>query len=423
MQYIIKSKKEKVAMQVLVALICMLCLFSISCFQALTLPAYMEISDGTDLASIFSENECLLPVQVAVAGAQGSAEATNITSAGDDYDLTLNAAGLLPLKTVQVSVKENRYMMVGGQSIGILLQTDGVSVVGHSPVILANGESAYPAREVGIESGDFIVRMNGEEVKTNKQVETIVNSAGEANAMLQIDFQRNGETHQVEVQPLYCYDSKSYRIGVYVRDNTAGVGTLTFYDPETLAYGALGHKIADLEDRIRHTEGDIGSILRADIQGIKIGRRGIPGEKLGVFISNSYQGSIAANTDLGIFGVLNGDLTNRFFPDPLPVALPSEVEKGPAQICTVVEGEEIELFDVEIVKVLPNYRSNGKGMVVEITDPDLLEKTGGIVQGMSGSPIIQNGKLVGAISHVFVNEPTKGYACFIEWMLEEEEAA
>lgn len=303
----------------------------------------------------------------------------------------------------------------GGQSIGILLATEGVTVVGLSPAVLEDGSRVSPAEEAGIAIGDFIVSINGETVASNAEIATVISRAGESGANCTVTYLRNGVKHQTELTPRYCRESESYRIGLYVRDNTAGVGTLTFWEPASGIYGALGHSVSDLQYGVEAE--NKGLILRTEVQGIRVGSAGSPGEKLGVFLENGWEGSITQNGDHGIYG--------RFASLPaaggglLPVAESGEVQPGAATIYTVLSGEAVEAFDVRIVKLLDSYLAGGSGMVIEITDERLLAATGGIIQGMSGSPIVQNGKLIGAVTHVFVNDPTQGYACYAAQMLEE----
>lgn len=407
---------------ILMVCIIFLSLFSIAYFDVLALSPYQEIGQGENPpffndSELKKEKNWRLPVQPQISG-QGEDFAAAMAAGDEGYQVELTLEGVVPLKKIDVEVVTPEYLLVGGHSIGILLQTNGVTAVGHSPVILESGEGIYPAKDAGLITGDFITSINGQEIGTNKQMAQLVEEAGQAGKDLIIEYIRDGVKEEIKVSPLYCHDSQSYRIGLYVRDNTAGIGTLTYYDPATKGYGALGHKIAKLDGK--SVEGEsLGSVLRAEIQGIKIGRKGVPGEKMGVFVGNSWRGTIRKNTNLGIFGFADAGFTNPYFPEPLPVAFIGQVELGPAQICTVVKGEELGLYEIEINKILPNYRSSGKGMVIEITDEELLSQTGGIVQGMSGSPIVQNGRLVGAVTHVFINDPTKGYACFIEWMLDE----
>lgn len=303
----------------------------------------------------------------------------------------------------------------GGQSIGVLLSTEGVSVVGLSPAVLADGSHVNPAEDAGIRIGDFITAVNGEKVDSNAEIASLIAKAGEAGESCIVDYLRNGIQRQAELFPCYCYESGSYRIGLYVRDNTAGVGTLTFWEPISGIYGALGHTVSDLRYGV---EGENkGLILRTDVQGIRAGAVGTPGEKLGVFLENGWQGSITRNGEHGIYGQF--DQLPAAGGSLLPVASSDEVELGAAQLYTVLSGEEVECFDVQIVKQLDSYLSGASGMVIEITDERLLAVTGGIIQGMSGSPLIQNGRLIGAVTHVFVNDPTQGYACYAEQMLEE----
>jgi stage IV sporulation protein B len=210
-----------------------------------------------------------------------------------------------------------------------------------------------------------------------------------------------------------------YRLGIWVRDSTAGVGTLTFYDPESRCFGALGHAITDVDTGVLLSVKN-GEIMQSTIIDVKQGRRGEPGELKGVFSGRQRViGNILRNTQYGIYGKMYRSLPKFYFDQPLPVCSQYDVQVGKASILTTVDEEGIKEFEIQIIKVNIQQHPSSKGMVIEITDPELLERTGGIVQGMSGSPIIQNGRIVGAITHVFVNDPKKGYGIFIEWMLEE----
>lgn len=309
----------------------------------------------------------------------------------------------------------------GGQSIGVIMHTEGVSVVGFSSVMVEGGGLQNPAEAAGIRIGDFISTVNHEAVTSNDQMIDLVDQLGEAGETCQIDYFRNGIPASVEVTPLYCTDSQTWRIGLYVRDNTAGVGTLTYYDSGSLNYAALGHTVSGIDYAVE--EGALGEVIRATVQGIRAGAAGAPGEKLGVFQSDEWQGDIQVNGLFGIYGVLDSAPDPGFSDAAIPIAQPSQVQAGPALIYTVIDGEKVEAFTINIVKIMENYKSTGRGMVVEVTDEKLLAATNGIVQGMSGSPIIQNGMLVGAVTHVFINDPVYGYACFAQWMQEEAEAA
>ena len=303
---------------------------------------------------------------------------------------------------------------MGGQSIGVLLQTEGVTIVGFSAVETATGQ-INPAEDAGLMEGDFITKINGSAVKSNADVAASIVAAGEGNLSCRIEYLRNGISHEVEVKPAYCLDSQSYRIGLYVRDNTAGVGTLTFWDAESGVYGALGHGVSDLEHGV--TDEQKGTIIRAAIQGIRMGSIGSPGEKLGVFLDEEWQGCITSNGEYGIYGYIDSLPVKSSL--LLPVAEMDEVENGAAELYTVINGEEIACFQIEITKIGGDFSLSNRGMVIEITDESLLALTGGIIQGMSGSPIVQEDKLIGAVTHVFVNDPTQGYACYAQQMMEE----
>jgi len=305
----------------------------------------------------------------------------------------------------------------GGQSIGVIMSTEGVTVVGFSAVLDEDHQMENPAETAGLRIGDFITTVNGQAVTSNQQIIDLINEIGASGQACVIEYFRNGVADSLEVAPLYCTDSQTWRIGLYVRDNTAGVGTLTYYDPVTLSYGALGHTVSDLNYGVE--QGELGEVIRASIQGIRAGSAGAPGEKLGVFLSDEWQGDITANGLFGIYGTLESAPAPGYGNVSIPVAEVSQVQIGPAQIYTVIDEEKVEAFSINIVKIMENYKSSGRGMIVEVTDQKLIDAASGIVQGMSGSPIIQNGMLVGAVTHVFINDPLHGYACFAQWMLEE----
>jgi len=247
----------------------------------------------------------------------------------------------------------------------------------------------------------------------------LIHELGQKGTPITFLIQRNQDQIVIPVNPVYCQETGRYRVGLYIRDSAAGVGTLTFYEPNTRIYGALGHVIADAETNHQIAKGE-GKIINASIQGIQQARRGQPGEKIGIFTdSQIILGDIQKNTEAGIFGRLLSHLDNELYPHPVPVAFAQQVETGPARILTVVDNEKIESFSIEITKIVPQRLPNGKNLVIQITDSRLLSLTGGIIQGMSGSPIIQKNRLVGAVTHVFVNEPTKGYGILAEWMLTE----
>ena len=332
--------------------------------------------------------------------------------------ISMRLLELLPNQEPAETRYPEKMLYPGGQAIGILLRTDGILVVGQSPIFV-DGEAQNPAEEAGIQPGDVITSVGDTAVTHADQLALLVNQLGEQHKSVILHIQRQNREMTKEITPIYCAESKSYRIGLLIRDNAGGVGTLTFVDPETMEYGALGHMISNSE-----TQSKInilkGKLVTAQIQGIKKGTSGYPGEKIGRFVSNFSLGTIEKNTTAGIFGVLTDEnvLTESSYTQALPTAAPNQIVLGPAQIFTAIDGNKVECFDVEIEKVMPAHK-DGKGLVVRVTDPVLLEKTGGIVQGMSGSPIIQNGRIIGAVTHVFINDPTRGYGILIHDMLQE----
>ncbi|MBM7542448.1 SpoIVB peptidase [Amphibacillus cookii] len=324
----------------------------------------------------------------------------------------------IPLKKVNVNVDESYQVIPGGQSIGVNLQTLGVLVVGYHKVGDEDNLKS-PGQDIGIEIGDSILAMNDHEIKSIEDIAPIVEEAGNNNEAINVKFKRDNKLFEEKLHPKFDQKTDGYRLGLYIRDSAAGIGTMTFYDPLTHKYGALGHVISDMDTR-EPIEIDSGTIVRSTITSIQKGDNGIPGEKRASFNKKEgLLGNITKNSSFGVFGELEEALQDGPLSNPLPVAKPNEVKEGPAKILTVIDGEKIEAFDVEIINAVEQRNPATKGMVLSITDERLLKETGGIVQGMSGSPIIQNDKLIGAVTHVFVNDPTSGYGIHIEWMLDE----
>ncbi|MDQ1909513.1 SpoIVB peptidase [Paenibacillus sp. GD4] len=334
-------------------------------------------------------------------------------------EMKLKLFGKIPLKTVKVNVVPDLKVIPGGQTIGVKLKSAGVLVVGHHLVSVAEDKKISPGEEAKIQLGDLIVKMNGKAITDVSKVADLVKAAGEAKKPLELTVQRNGQTIDIPLQPAYDVVDKAYRLGLYIRDSAAGVGTLTFYAPDQGVYGALGHVITDMDTQTPIVVGG-GEIVHSNVTSISKSQNGEPGEKRAQFSKESkVLGNIEKNTQFGIFGKMYGAPDHSLTNQALPVAFAEEVKEGPAQIYTVLGGQKVEKFDIEVVHVAKQDFPATKGMVIKITDPRLLDKTGGIVQGMSGSPIIQNGKVIGAVTHVFVNDPTSGYGCFIEWMLQD----
>jgi stage IV sporulation protein B len=332
-------------------------------------------------------------------------------------EVLLELAGF-PIKKVDVNVLKDFKVIPGGQSIGVKLNSVGVLVVGHHQVNTNEGKKS-PGEIAGIKVGDIITKINGQRIEKMSDVAPFVKDSGENGKPLQVVISRESGEFTTNLQPLKDQNEESYKLGLYIRDSAAGIGTMTFYEPKSMKYGALGHVISDMDTKKPIVVAD-GQIVRSTVTSIEKGSNGDPGEKLARFSSDrEVIGNIKRNSPFGIFGELNKDISNGISDKALPISLSHQVKEGPAQILTVVDNDKVELFDIEIVSTIPQKFPATKGMVLKVTDKKLLEKTGGIVQGMSGSPIIQDGKLIGAVTHVFVNDPTSGYGVHIEWMLTE----
>lgn len=316
--------------------------------------------------------------------------------------------GAIPVKTVNVSHTQEQSVYVSGESFGIKLYTDGVIVVGTKDVAADNGY-CNPAEEAGIEKGDIIVSINNIKTTTSSQVEEIFNDNN--GKSYRIKVKRNGNYKTFDLEPVYSKKDGCYKVGIWVRDSTAGIGTITFYNPKKSTIAALGHPITDVD-----TNGIMpilnGEAVKANVTKIYKSSDGETGSICCDF-TNDVIGTLSTNSVSGIYGTYNCDIDeSRLY----KVASAQEIEKGPAQILCTLDDEGPKLYSVEIIRI--SYRdSQEKNMVIKVTDDALLEKTGGIVQGMSGSPVIQNGKLVGALTHVIVDNPKKGYGIFAEKML------
>jgi len=302
-------------------------------------------------------------------------------------------------------------LIPGGHTTGIKVFMDGVMVVGFTRV----GDSS-PAIEAGLREGDMIKTLNGKKVETVEMMAQFVNDSRGKGMSLGID--RGGEMLSVSLRPVLDTNDGEYKIGAWVRDSMAGIGTITFYDPKSGVYGALGHGINDV-DTGRLLPLRSGSLMNSKVESVKKGAAGNPGELRGSFDLTKDSGSLEINSDSGIFGRMYDDsaFTGR---KPIKVAKASEVKVGDAIILSNIDGDKIEEFSVEIVKIYEGKRDS-RDMMIRINEDNakLLKVAGGIVQGMSGSPIIQNGKLIGALTHVTVSDPKRGYGVFIERMLNE----
>lgn len=302
-----------------------------------------------------------------------------------------------------------------GRTVGIRMTSDCVLVTRLISVETIEG-SVSPAQSAGVREGDLIREIGGEAISSNDVLQKVVSLSG--GQPLSVRCEQDGQTRVLTVTPARDRDGV-YRIGVIARDSIAGIGTVTYVDPETGDYGSLGHGICDADTGVLIPLGS-GGLMESSVESVQRGTAGDPGALQGEFHPEHEVGTVRENTETGIFG----QFTDPAYYDSLetmPVAHEDEVQLGKAEILSNVSGQDVERYDVEIVKIFDEENAYGRSMMVRVTDDRLLEATGGIVQGMSGSPLIQNNKLVGAVTHVLVNDPTRGYAVMIDAMLEEME--
>lgn len=332
------------------------------------------------------------------------------SSTGNTFRMDLKLLGLINIKPVSVQVVDRRVLALCGTPFGIKMVTDGVMVVGTGAVTDCNSRAVSPAQIAGIQEGDIILSINGEKISSKKQLTKLVESS--AGQPLSLVVRRGEQLTSLHLSPVRSSLDNSYHLGLWVRDSSAGIGTMTFYDPNNGCFAGLGHAICDV-DTGQLMPLSQGEIVEASIIGVHAGKSGSPGQLQGAFVANRSIGSLYTNSYNGVYGRLMNQPVDA---QTIPMAQCQEVRQGPVKILTTVSGQKPQLFDACIEKLSLSQDEPTKNMVLRITDPDLLELSGGIVQGMSGSPIIQDGMLVGAVTHVFVNDPTRGYGIFAENM-------
>lgn len=375
---------------------------TISGYYAINLPDSYYVSEGEnlELSTVFSIN--------AVSKSNTASVSKNNISRVSKTSLRL--FGIFPVKNVDVKTLEQPMLVPGGQPFGIKLLMEGVMIVGTGEVKTNKG-TLCPADNCGLKKGDIILSVNGKEVNSNEELSEIVSTSdGEA---VEILYSRNEKERKTFLEPAFSAADSRYKAGLWVRDSTAGIGTVTFCEPFTNRFGGLGHPVCD---------GDTGEIIpissgeTADVSISKVikGEAGSPGELHGSFSSEMSSGVIYNNNEYGVFGELF-DIPSDV--EAIPMGLKQEVKEGAATIITTIDETGPREYAIEIESIDYN-NDETKNMTIRVTDEELLDKTGGIVQGMSGSPIIQNGKLIGAVTHVLVNDPEKGFAIFCENMYE-----
>ena len=328
---------------------------------------------------------------------------------GEEFKVALKAFGIIPFSTVNVDVVDELQVAVLGTPFGMKLYTEGVLVIDMTDVETDSG-NINPAKEAGIKKGDYIVSVDGRKITTNEELCAAVEAS--AGNEMKFELKRNGKTKIIRFCAAYSKETESYKIGLWVRDSSAGIGTLTFYSPATGVVCGLGHGVCD-EDTEELLKLDSGELVTAEIISVEKGYSGSPGQLKGKFTYGTV-GEINLNNENGVYSILKGKLNLSNLTE---IALKQEVNDGEAQLLCTVNGNSPKLYSCRIKKRSSAYLSATQNLIVTVTDGELLNTTGGIVQGMSGSPIIQNGKLVGAVTHVLIDDPTSGYGIFAENML------
>jgi len=328
------------------------------------------------------------------------------------YKLGLKLFGTISLKEIELNVMDTQYAIPCGVPVGIYLKSSGIMVIGTGRITLADGQESEPAYGV-LQSGDYIEAINGKPLRTKEELMDQLNRNGGNETLLQV--RRNGEAMEVRMNPVKTEDG-TYKLGAWVRDDTQGIGTLTYLDANG-QFGALGHGISD-SDTGKVVEIEDGALYDTEIMAIERGSAGSPGVMAGVIYygPGSRLGTIQKNCELGIFGTVSERLQETLTGEAIEVGYRQDVKKGQAWMRSSVSGE-VKDYAIEIQRVDYNPVHQNKGLVIQVVDEELLKLTGGIVQGMSGSPIIQDGKLVGAVTHVFIQDATKGYGIFVENMM------
>lgn len=385
--------------------VCSCAIFIIGGILNMEIPNNYRVTKNSGLNVVSS-----LPISIDMNSKENLVEAGVLNSSNQTYNANLKLMNIIPLKSVNVQVVEETKVVPCGVPFGVKIFTDGVVVVGISDVKV-NLSTVNPAKDAGLKIGDVIISIDNNTVNSNEEVAKYIQNCN--GNPLTLSVRRENMTFSTEICPVKSEDS-SYKAGLWVRDSSAGIGTLTYYNQEQQVFAGLGHGICDVDT------GELmplrnGDIVPAIINGVVKGEKGTPGELRGYFSDQNSIGTLLANVNTGVYGVMDKAPVEN---EPLVVAMKQQVKPGKAQILTTINGQAPQYYDIEIESVNYKEHTPTKNMVIRITDPKLLETTGGIVQGMSGSPIIQNGMLVGAVTHVFVNEPECGYGIFAENMLQ-----
>ena len=332
-----------------------------------------------------------------------------------EYLVDFKLFDLFTIKKLRVNVVEPNRYFAGGNSLGFTLQSKGVILIGGN-YILSNNGIMKPFENSRLQAGDVITHIDGIEINSVEDINFILDSYD--GRELKLTVMRGGNVMEVGILPALDKMSNTYKLGLWVKEDAVGIGTLTFVNATTKRFGSLGHAIAE-NGSTEPIDISGGNIYKGRILGVKKGTSGKAGELMGTFSRENLEGSVDKNCEYGVFGYLDNIETFTANKTSIEIGGRLSASPGDATILSCIDGEKIEEFDIEIIKTNFQSSSNQKSMVIRVTDEDLIERTGGIVQGMSGSPIIQNGKLIGAVTHVFVNDATKGFGLYIDWMLEQ----
>ena len=398
----------KLARILIKSIFSVLALFSIFIFAAViftgnSLDLEYKIKKG-DAFSV----ETPIPVTAVYKGARVTKASLN--TIGQEYDVDLKLFGIVPVTSVSVEVVDEMYVAVLGSPFGMKLYTEGV-LVSEISEVNTNERAKNPAKTAGIKKGDYIISVDGKKVYTNEDLSEIVEESNGREMKFLIS--RNNKKLTKKLKAVLSSETGTYKIGIWIKDSSAGIGTLTFYSPANNVICGLGHGICD-EETGKLLKLNSGELVTAEIVDVERGAAGSPGQLEGKFNYKTI-GDISLNCKCGVYSYVKG---KRGYGNYTEIALKQEVKSGKGQILCTVNGEKPKLYDCKIEVRTSAYHSKTQNMIITVTDKRLLEKTGGIVQGMSGSPILQNGKLVGAVTHVLVDNPQKGYGIFAENMLE-----
>ena len=348
-----------------------------------------------------------------------SSELINVSAEEDNefdkYIINYKLFNLFNIKRLKVNVVEPDRYFAGGETLGFSLQSKGVILIGGNYILSKNGIER-PFENSGLKAGDVITHIDGTEINSVEDIAEILSNFDGDSVLLKV--KRNGEYFEVNIKPALDSMTNTYKLGLWVKEDAVGIGTLSFINATTKRFGSLGHSINDSEtNECLDVSG--GNIYESRILGIKKGKSGKAGELMGTFNRENVIGSVDKNCEFGVYGFVDDVEPLIVNKTSIDIGGRLSAKPGKAQILSALDGKNVQAYDIEIIKTNFQSSCNEKSMVIRVTDKDLITKTGGIVQGMSGSPIIQNGKLIGAVTHVFVNDATKGFGIYIDWMLEQ----